>query len=193
MILTPQILISAYSQGFFPMAESKDSAEIYWHRPDPRAIFPLYDIKIPKSVRQLFNKRLYTFTVDKDFATVIKKCGDRKKTWINGDIIDAYTGLHKMGNAHSVEAFREGNLVGGLYGVHIGGGFFGESMFGTEPNVAKLCLYILMTILIKNNFILLDSQYGNYFTYSLGAIDISSDEYFKLLTAALNLDCEFKM
>lgn len=193
MKLTPQLLFSAYSQGYFPMAESRYSEGVLWHLPDPRAIIPLNNISIPHSSRKIFNKNIFSFSIDKDFPEVILKCAEREETWINNEIISAYIELHKLGFAHSVEARIEGKLVGGLYGVHIGGAFFGESMFNTVDNASKLCFYYLCAILVKNNFLLLDSQYGNPHTYSLCAIDITSDEYFKLLNPALNIYCDFMM
>ncbi len=193
MILTPQLLYSAYSQGYFPMAESRDSAEIFWHMPDPRAIIPLNNINVPHSIRQIFNKNIFSFTINRDFETVIFNCAKRDETWINNEIISAYIDMNKLGFAHSVEAWKDSKLVGGLYGVHIGGAFFGESMFNTVDNASKLCFYYLCAILVKNNFLLLDSQYGNSHTYSLGAVDISSEEYFKLLNPALNIFCDFKI
>lgn len=193
MKLTPQLLYSAYSQGYFPMSESRYSEEILWHLPDPRAIIPLNNISIPHSCRKLFNKKIFSFSIDQDFETVIIKCAEREETWINNEIISAYIELHKLGFAHSVEAWSEDKLVGGLYGVHIGGAFFGESMFNTIDNASKLCFYYLCAILVKNNFLLLDSQYGNLHTYSLGAINITSKDYFKLLNPALNIFCDFKM
>lgn len=190
-------LLLAYRIGMFPMADDRHSDVIRFHRPADRAIFPLFDVNIPRTVRQLFHKRKYHFTVDTVFPQVIHNCaerGDNQETWINDDIIDSYIELHKRGNAHSVEVWNEANeIVGGLYGVHIGGAFFGESMFGKESNVTKLALFFLHYILLKNDFLLLDSQYGNDFTYSMGAIDIDDYDFYTLLNAALNLNREFKM
>ncbi len=193
MKLTPQMLVSAYSQGYFPMADDRFSDTILWHSPDPRAIFPLNNIHIPRTVRQLFNKQKYTFKINTAFLNVLMNCADRDLTWINDKIIYAYTELHHLGFAHSVEAWNGNKLAGGLYGVHVGGAFFGESMFGTESGVAKLCFYYLCYVLLKNNFLLLDSQYGNDFTYSLGAIDVPKEDYDKLLEPALNMECKFKI
>lgn len=191
MILNSDILLSAYSQGVFPMADSFDG-DIYWHSPDPRAVFPLANLKISRSTRQLLLKDIYHYSIDQQFEAVVRHCGDREETWINEEIISEYTKLHQLGYAHSVEVWRGDKLVGGLYGVHIGGGFFGESMFGLEPNVSKLSFCILCRILIENGFILLDSQYINDFTESLGAIEIPRKQYIEILDKALDLDCNFE-
>lgn len=192
MILNPDLLLSAYSQGYFPMADSHNG-KIYWHSPDPRAVFPIGNISIARSVRQLFKKGIYQFSIDEEFEQVVRNCGNREDTWINDEIISEYTALHKLGYAHSIEAWRDDELVGGLYGVHLGGGFFGESMYATESNVTKMCFAVLIRILSDNGFILLDSQYINDFTESLGAIEISKELYLRLLEKALTYDCEFKL
>jgi len=191
-ILTPEIVILAYKRGFFPMAESADG-EIYWHSPERRAIFPIYYIKIPRSIRKIQNQNIYNYKIDTNFESVIQNCANRKDTWINDEIIEIYTQLFYMGYAHSVETYRDNNLVGGLYGVAIGGAFFGESMFNLESNTAKLAFYKLIEILQKNNFSLLDSQYLNPFTYSLGAIEVPKKVFLSYLDKAILEYCEFKL
>ncbi|MGB9702860.1 MAG: leucyl/phenylalanyl-tRNA--protein transferase [Candidatus Kapaibacteriota bacterium] len=188
--LEPEILIAAYKNGIFPMAESKDGS-IYWYFPERRAIFDIYNTKIAKSTRQLIKKKIYTYSVDVNFEDVIKYCGARDETWINSQIIEIYTTLFKLGYAHSVEVYRNDSLVGGLYGVAIGGAFFGESMFNLEPNTAKLAFAYLLEILKYNKFELLDSQFINKFTEQLGAIEIDSQDYLKRLKKAINLNCNF--
>lgn len=190
-VLTPELLISAYSQGVFPMAESRNG-EIFWHKPEIRAIFDIFNTPISRSVRQLLRKNIYTFGIDKNFRKVVEECSKRDTTWINDEIIDAYTNLQAMGFAHSVEVFRENILVGGLYGVHIGGAFFGESMFNSEPNTAKLAFAYLLEILKYNYFILLDSQYLNPFTSQLGAVEIEEELYMWILHQALQRECSFE-
>lgn len=189
--LTPDLLISAYSQGVFPMADSRDG-EIFWNKPQIRAIFDIYNTKIGRSVKQLMNKKLYTFSIDKQFRKVVEECSKREETWINDEIIENYTHLQELGFAHSVEVYREGKLVGGLYGVKIGAAFFGESMFNTEPNTAKLAFSILLEILKYNRFILLDSQFLNPFTAQLGAFEISDKQYMWILNQALSKNCTFE-
>lgn len=191
-ILTPELILLAYRQGFFPMAESSDG-EIYWHFPERRAIFPIYDIKVPRTIRKIQKQCIYSYDIDRNFEAVISNCANREETWINDEIIMLYTELFYMGFAHSVEVYRNNQLVGGLYGVAIGGAFFGESMFNLEPNTAKLAFYELIKILQNNKFSLLDSQYLNPFTHSLGAIEVSKEDYLQMLRNALLLDCSFKL
>ncbi|HAW08915.1 MAG TPA: leucyl/phenylalanyl-tRNA--protein transferase [Bacteroidetes bacterium] len=191
-ILTPELILLAYRQGFFPMAESSDG-EIYWHFPERRAIFPIYDIKVPRTIRKIQKQFIYSYDIDRNFEAVISNCANREETWINDEIIMLYTELFYMGFAHSVEVYRNNQLVGGLYGVAIGGAFFGESMFNLEPNTAKLAFYELIKILQNNKFSLLDSQYLNPFTHSLGAIEVSKEDYLQMLKNALLLDCSFKL
>ncbi|MCE5305548.1 MAG: leucyl/phenylalanyl-tRNA--protein transferase [Chloroherpetonaceae bacterium] len=191
-ILTPELILLAYRQGFFPMAESSDG-EIYWHFPERRAIFPIYDIKVPRTIRKIQKQFIYSYDIDRNFEAVISNCANREETWINDEIIMLYTELFYMGFAHSVEVYKNNQLVGGLYGVAIGGAFFGESMFNLEPNTAKLAFYELIKILQNNKFSLLDSQYLNPFTHSLGAIEVSKEDYLQMLKNALLLDCSFKL
>ena len=191
-ILTPELVLLAYRQGFFPMAESSDG-EIYWHFPERRAIFPIYDIKVPRSIKNIQKQNIYTYNIDTNFELVIENCANRRETWINDEIISVYTELFYLGNAHSVEVYHKDNLVGGLYGVAIGGAFFGESMFNLESNTAKLAFYKLIEILQKNQFFLLDSQYLNPFTHSLGAIEITKEKYMQMLQDALQIDCNFQL
>ncbi|MDC1068834.1 leucyl/phenylalanyl-tRNA--protein transferase [Candidatus Kapabacteria bacterium] len=189
-ILTPDIIVSAYTQAFFPMAD-EDDGEIYWHNPDPRAIIPLDNPKMPRSLKQSIKKNNFTFSVNGDFDCVIRSCSKRKNTWISEDIIDIYNQLNVMGFAHSVECLIGKEIVGGLYGVSIGGAFFGESMFNFKSDSAKAAFYYLIEYLKSKNFILLDSQYINPFTEQLGAIEISKSNYLKLLNKALSLPCKF--
>lgn len=188
--LNVDVLISAYTQGFFPMA---DRDGIYWHSPDPRAIIPLSNVpKKPKSLRQSENKFNFTHTIDYNFEYVITECSKRKDTWISKEIIQAYTELQIIGFAHSIETWEKGKIVGGLYGVCIGAAFFGESMFNTTTDAAKSAYFYLIEILKNNNFSLLDSQYINPFTEKLGAIEIPKSEYIKQLNYAISQVREFK-
>ncbi len=189
-LLAPEILLKAYSKGFFPMAASKDG-EIYWHFPENRAIFPIYSIKPDRSLRKSLEKSNFSYTINRRFEYVIEQCADREDTWISNEIIDAYCDLHYLGYAHSIETWQDGRLVGGLYGVAIGGAFFGESMFNSVSNASKAAFYYLIEHLKRHQYILLDSQYINSFTQQLGAIDVSRDEYLKLLNQALKKNCSF--
>jgi leucyl/phenylalanyl-tRNA--protein transferase len=188
--IKPEILIQAYKQGYFPMAEHKDG-DIYWHCPDPRAIIPLDSPKKPKSLKIAEKKQLFEYRFDTNFGEVIRKCSERSETWISQEIIESYIQLYYLGMAHSVETYVNGNLVGGLYGVSIGGAFFGESMFNTTPNAAKGAFYKLVERLRERNFLLLDSQYINPFTEQLGAIELPYTEYIKLLIKAINHSTSF--
>jgi len=187
--LSPEIVISAYKLGFFPMAESDGS--IYWHNPNPRSIIPLDEIKMSHSMKQLFRKKVFEFTINKACKKVIVECSKREETWISEEIIKTYTELNKMGYVHSVEAWKDGELAGGLYGVAIGGAFFGESMFTKVSNASKACFYFLVERLKKKGFRLLDSQYINEHTLSLGAILIPKELYLQLLKEATDLPCTF--
>ena len=188
-VLTPEILIAAYSQGYFPMAEDD---EIYWHWPDPRAIIPLNGIKISRSLRQVLKKGIFETTVNKAFKTVMEQCAERRSTWISEEFIRSYTELHARGNAHSIETWRDGELVGGLYGVAIGGAFFGESMFSTATDASKVAFVRLTEVLKIQGFMLLDTQYINPHTESLGAIEIPGALYFSTLQKALLMRCTFE-
>ncbi len=188
--ITIDELIYAYKIGFFPMAESKDG-DIYWHSPDPRAVFPFKALKIPRSVKQSIRKYDYSFTVNKDFSDVILACSDREDTWISDVVIDLYCELHKLGYAHSVETRCDGKLVGGLYGVAIGGAFFGESMFTTLNDASKAAFYFLVERLKARNYLLLDSQYLNRHTENLGAVEIPKGLYLGMLAEAIELKRNF--
>lgn len=187
--LSPELVISAYRQGYFPMAEP--NGEIYWHSPNPRSIIPLTKVKMSHSMKQLFRKKTFEYTVNKAFYDVIVECSRRKETWISDEIIKTYSELNKLGFAHSVEAWKDGELAGGLYGVAIGGAFFGESMFTRITNASKACYFFLVERLINKGFILLDSQYINSHTLSLGATLIPRGSYLKILKEAIELPCTF--
>jgi leucyl/phenylalanyl-tRNA--protein transferase len=189
-IIEPQFLLNAYSSGYFPMAESKESV-ILWHSPDPRAIIPLNKIKMPRSVKQSIKKEGFEFRIDTAFRQVIEACSQRDDTWISQEIIDSYTILHSFGYAHSVETYKDGLLVGGLYGVALGGAFFGESMFNSVSNASKAAFYHLANHLIETGFILLDTQYINEFTESLGAVEIPKEHYLRILREAVKFPVRF--
>jgi len=189
-IIEPQFLLNAYASGYFPMAESKESV-ILWHSPDPRAIIPLDKIKMPRSVRQSIKKEGFKFRIDTAFRQVIEACSQRDDTWISQEIIDSYVILHSAGYAHSVETYKGDSLVGGLYGVALGGAFFGESMFTSVSNASKAAFYHLTNHLIENGFILLDTQFINEFTESLGAVEIPKVQYLNILKIAVKLPVMF--
>ena len=188
--LTTEILVEAYSTGYFPMADSR-KGPIWWYSPDPRAVIPLDGFKISRSLRQRVRKGTYEIRFDTAFEAVIKACADRKETWISDEIIRGYTGLHRDGFAHSVESWRQGILAGGLYGVSIGGAFFGESMFSHETDASKVALVALVEHLRTHGFLLLDSQFINEHIRQFGTIEIPRVEYLRRLRVALKVETNF--
>jgi leucyl/phenylalanyl-tRNA--protein transferase len=190
-LLVPDLLVIGYRNGFFPMGDPT-TGDIQWHRPDPRAIIPLEDVRVSSSLRATIRKGLFTITVDTAFHEVITACADRPDCWITPAVIDAYTELHHLGLAHSVESWHEGRLVGGLYGVALGGAFFGESMFSRMNDASKVSFVALVQRLRERGFSLLDTQYINDFTASLGAIEISDALYQRMLEACIDDDVSFR-
>jgi leucyl/phenylalanyl-tRNA--protein transferase len=187
------LIVSAYRSGYFPMAESR-SGPISWHSPDPRAIIPLEDFNIPRSLRREMKRSACAITVDRAFEQVIAECAKRRfpdDTWISDDIVRVYTELHGMGIAHSMETWQEGELVGGLYGLAIGGAFFGESMFSRVSNASKFALVSLVGRLIARGYRLLDTQIMNEHIRQFGAIDVPRDRYLLLLAEALSVPVRF--
>ncbi len=184
-IIEPQLLIDAYCNGFFPMADP-NTGRIHWYSPDPRAIFPIYSIKPSHSMRQILKKAIFTTKIDTNFVKVILECANRPDSWINDIIINSYINLFRLGYAHSVETYIEDELVGGLYGVSINAAFFGESMFSKVSNASKVAFYHLIEHLKRKNFILLDSQFINPHTKMLGAIEIPRSQYLKILKYAIS-------
>lgn len=183
-IISPNMILEAYSNGYFPMADDADG-KIYWYSPDPRAIFPIYDIKAPRSVKQVAKKAGFNHTVNADFEFVIRACAARDSTWISEEIIQVYLELFHLGFGVSIETWQDNKIVGGLYGVSIGKAFFGESMFTNVSGASKAAFYYLVELLKQNKYILLDSQFINDHTKLLGAIEISQKQYLKLLKIAL--------
>lgn len=184
--LTPDDLIYGYINGIFPMADSDGT--LYWYSPDPRAIIPIDTYQPPKSLRPLLNKNYFEIRFNHNFEGVMRGCAvarsDSDDTWISEEIIDAYTGLNGMGLAHSVEAYLNNELVGGLYGVSIGAAFFGESMFYTQPNASKVAFHYLIQTLRQQGFELLDTQFINDNVKRFGAIEIPKFQYLNLLRQA---------
>jgi len=193
--LTAEALIYAYTSGVFPMAERDGT--IYWYRPDPRAIIPIDTYKPAKSLKPILNRGQFEIRIDTQFEAVIRACAAprvyEEETWISEEIIQAYVELFNMGFAHSVEAYEEGKLVGGLYGVHIGSVFFGESMFMLVSNASKVAFHYLIEILRANEFNLLDTQFMNDNVQRYGAIEIKRAEYERRLSRALLRASEFKL
>ena len=195
LLLSPDLLLRAYAIGIFPMAESRDAAEIHWVEPTQRGIIPLESFHVPRSLRKVVRKGDFTVTVDQAFEGVIDGCAEPKKgrddTWINPTIRRLYVELHRMGHAHSVECWREDKLMGGLYGVALGGAFFGESMFARAPDASKVALVHLVAILREGNFRLLDTQFVTDHLEQFGAIEVTRDAYRERLNRAINIVCQF--
>jgi leucyl/phenylalanyl-tRNA--protein transferase len=193
--LLVESLIYAYAQGYFPMADEQNGLQ--WFNPDPRAIIPLNTYKPAKSLRPILNKGLFEIRVDTQFEPVMRACSMPRSeddgVWISEEMIMAYTELHRLGFAHSVEAYLDDKLVGGLYGVSIGGVFCGESMFSKVPNSSKVAFHYLIQILNANQFELLDTQFINDNVLRYGAIEISRDTYLRRLAKALKKNCKFEL
>ncbi len=189
--ITADLLVRAYSIGLFPMAEDRDSADLHWVEPARRGIFPLDGLVISKSLAKIVRSDLYRVTADGAFREVMEACAARDKTWINEEILRLYCELHARGQAHSIEARLDGELVGGLYGVSLGAAFFGESMFFRARDASKTALVHLVARLRRGGFRLLDTQFLTDHLASLGAIEISRAEYRRKLAAALNASAAF--
>lgn len=188
--LTPELVLHAYRSGVFPMAD--EEGEIYWFSPDPRCILPLETFHVARSLRQVLRRGVFEVRVDTAFDEVMAACADRAEgTWISNEIIAVYQQLHRQGHAHSVESWQEGRLVGGLYGVALGGAFFGESMFARVSNASKVALAHLVERLKHRGFVLLDAQWSTPHLRTFGAVEIPRREYLRRLRAALTLSCEF--
>lgn len=192
MPLDPLELLYAYSQGIFPMAHEDG---IYWYDPDPRAILPLDSFHVPRSLERVLKKSLFEIRVNTAFAEVMRACAaphpGREETWISGEFIDAYSQLHQMGYAHSVEAWQDGQLVGGLYGVAINSLFAGESMFSRQRDASKVALVALVRRLQARRFLLLDVQFTTPHLVRFGAVEISRAAYHARLAQALRHKNQF--
>lgn len=184
-----ELLEACYRAGAFPMADGYGRIEFY--RSDPRSVLEFEDLRVSKSLRRVIRKGTYEVRVNEDFRGVVRACADREETWINAEIISAYARLHAAGKAHSVEAYGDGELVGGLYGVSLGGAFMGESMFARARDASKVCLVYLVERLKERGYVLLDCQIQNDHLASLGAKEIPAGEYDRRLDAALRLNRSF--
>ncbi len=194
-VITPQVLLKAYSVGVFPMAESADDPSLYWIEPDERGVLPLKNFHISRSLKKSVRQAGFEIRVDTAFERVMKHCAekttDRKDTWINLRILRLYGQLHKMGCCHSVETWRSGELVGGLYGVRLGAAFFGESMFARETDASKVALVHLVARLNFGGFRLLDAQFVNNHLKQFGCYTVPKKEYRPILDEATEADADF--
>ncbi len=189
VMLSAELLLKAYRKGWFPM--SHDEEGIFLHDPDPRAIFPLDSTRPNARAARALRKAGFLFTHDQAFETVMRACADRPETWMTEELLQAYVELHRLGHAHSVEVWQSDALVGGLYGVSIGGAFFAESMFSRVSNASKAAFFHLVDHLRGKGYGLLDSQYINDHTASLGAIEVPRTWFRTMLAQAMALDTDF--
>lgn len=187
--LDPVILVRAYAQGIFPMADKHGT--IHWYAPDPRAILEYHNFHISRSLRATIRKSVYEIRMDTAFEQVMRYCGAREETWINEEFIKTYTYLHKVGLGHSVEAWQNGRLMGGLYGIALGGAFMGESMFSDATDASKVCLAALIKHLHTRGYILHDTQFLTPHLATLGVTEISRAEYERRLYTAIQLPCSW--
>jgi leucyl/phenylalanyl-tRNA--protein transferase len=183
--LDPRLLLQGYAVGIFPMADSREASELFWVEPRSRAIIQLDKFHLSRSLRRTLRDGYFSVTMDRDFPAVISACADREETWINADIERAMLALHSTGHAHSIEAWVDGELAGGLYGVKLGRAFFGESMFSRRTDASKVALAWLVARLKSGGYTLLDCQFMTPHLASLGAINISRRAYVSLLSGAL--------
>lgn len=194
--ITPQVLLKAYSCGIFPMAESANDSALYWIEPEDRGILPLDQLHIPRKLRRIVRQDRFEVHFDREFETVIDECAatrpGRNSTWINGRIRQLYGDLFRLGNCHTVEVWQDGALVGGLYGVHLGGVFFGESMFSLVREASKVALVYLAARLIVGGFALLDTQFVTDHLRQFGTIEVSREEFQVLLEDALDQEADFQ-
>lgn len=193
--ITPEVLLKAYACGIFPMAESAEDPGLYWIEPEDRGVLPLADFHVPRRLQRTVKADRFEVRVDSDFAAVISGCAapapGRAKTWINGRIRKLYGELFRLGHAHTVESWRDGQLVGGLYGVSLGGVFFGESMFSTETDASKVALVHLVARLRAGGYRLLDTQFVTDHLSRFGTVEVPRAEYRKRLEAALVETADF--
>jgi len=193
--ITPQVLLKAYSCGIFPMAESADDPALYWIEPEHRGILPLDEIHISRRMKKTLRSEPFEICVDRDFQGVIDGCAGegpaRPSTWINDRIRELYSELFDMGHCHTIEAWADGKLLGGLYGVHLHGAFFGESMFSRARDASKVTLLHLVAHLIKGGFKLLDTQFVTEHLSQFGTEEVGREKFQKLLDQALKADGDF--
>ena len=189
--LTPSVIEAAYRHGFFPMA--MEDGAIRWFSPDPRGILPLGAFHASRRLRRVIRSGRFAVTVDRAFGDVVAGCAENRAdgTWISDEIVRAYAQLHERGSAHSVEVWQAGSLAGGLYGIGLGGAFFGESMFHRVTDASKVALHALVARLVERGYVLLDTQWLTPFLENLGGIEIPRPVYLALLERALRLDCRF--
>lgn len=193
--LTPELVLQAYAIGVFPMAETRDDPELFFVDPSKRGILPLDGFHIPRSLARTVRRGIFEIRCNSDFEGVLRGCAEpaegRRDTWINEEIIRLFLEFRRMGLAHSVESWRDGRLVGGLYGLALGGAFFGESMFSRETDASKVALVDLVARLKLGGFVLLDTQFVTSHLTRFGAVEIPREEYKNRLAEALTVTARF--
>ena len=189
--LTPQILLSGYAQGVFPMAMSRDQTQLHWFDPKRRGVFPLQGFHISRSLARRIRRDTYTIRTNTAFGAVVRACAARDETWINDPLIALYTTLHEAGYAHSLEVWENDELIGGVFGIALGGAFFGESMFSHRVDGSKIALAYLVDRLRQAGFSLFDTQYLTPHLASLGGIEVPRSAYHAALAEALGRKAEF--
>lgn len=193
--LTPDLLLRAYRLGLFPMAQTRDSPTLHWLDPETRGVLPLQGLHISRSLMKTLRSNRFSVTADTDFNAVIAACAkvreNRPDTWINHDIEQLFIDLFHLGFAHSIEAWSNGKLVGGLYGAALGGAFFGESMFSTATDASKVALAHLVARLRLSGYTLLDTQFLTDHLASLGAVEIPRHAYHTMLAQAVETPARF--
>jgi leucyl/phenylalanyl-tRNA--protein transferase len=195
VVLTPDLLLSAYASGLFPMANDRHDPTVHWIEPRRRGVLPLDRFHVPRSLRRTLRSQRFEICFDRDFEQVIRACAEprpeRPRTWLNDELIDLYCVLHQLGHAHSVETWADGRLAGGLYGVSLGTAFFGESMFTRERDASKVALVALVERLRRAGYGLLDTQFVTDHLRRFGAVEITRDRYRQLLRRALQRRASF--
>jgi leucyl/phenylalanyl-tRNA---protein transferase len=195
MEITPQVLLKAYACGLFPMAESAEDPGLFWLEPERRGILPFENFHLPRRLRRTIRNDVFEIRVSTDFQGVIEGCCEpmpgRQKTWINSEIRRLYGELFEMGYCHTVEAWHEDVLVGGLYGVSLNGAFFGESMFTFKTDASKICLAHLVARMIVGGYSLLDTQFVTDHLIKFGTMEVPQANYNKRLSEALKLETDF--
>ena len=194
-VVTPSLLLRAYACGIFPMADSADDPTLYWVEPRLRGVLPFHRFHVPRRLARTVRADRYEVRIDSDFESVIDGCAEprpgRQMTWINATIRRLYGELFRMGHVHTVEAWRDGRLAGGLYGLTLGSAFFGESMFSAEPNASKVALVHLVARLKRGGFALLDTQFLTAHLAQFGGMELPRDEYVRRLDEALGREAVF--
>jgi leucyl/phenylalanyl-tRNA--protein transferase len=194
-VIPVDMLVSAYASGWFPMADER--GEIRWYSPDPRGIIPLEGFHVPGRLARVVRRGAFEIHIDRAFHEVIRACAAAERdpedpgSWISADIVESYDALHEAGVAHSVEAWQAGRLAGGLYGVALGGVFFGESMFHRVTDASKVALVALVERLRSRGYRLLDTQWTTEHLRQFGAVEIPRRRYLELLASSLELECRF--